>query len=491
MKNKTLQKRIEYRRLQELVLEKKRVELQKKCIDNYYTFFRTFWDVVSPDAYQGNWHIPAICGVLQKNGERLARKEPKDKDIVINLPPGESKSTMVTVLWPVWLWLKNPSLSIISSSYSYGLSVELSRKSKDVIKSDNFQFLFGDYFVKKFGKELRLTKDSETLWENNYGGLRIATSTGGTITGKHGDLILRDDPINPEQAESEAYRTRALRFNNKTLSMRKRDKKVTLTVTIMQRLHQNDQTGYELKNNRESIYHVCLPAELSDNVRPKEWRKHYKNGLLDEKRLPRKVLDESRKVLGGLGYSGQMQQSPTTPGGNILKKRWFYTIPAPPEGMLWDMFLDTAYTEKTKNDPTGFLVVGYDIAGRRIIVQWFGSEYLEMPALLKRIPVVMEQNQCSPASMVYVEPKASGKSVKQMIRANTLINITEIKNKLVQASKTERANYIAPFAESGRIALVEGNWNEAFLDELAGFPTADHDESIDLLAYACRKYLHR
>jgi hypothetical protein len=242
------------------------MKVQRDCITNYYAFFKTFWEVVSPDEYTPNWHIPAICDVLQTNGERLARKEPKEKDMIINIPPGESKSTTVSILWPVWLWLINPALSIISSSYSAGLSAELSRKSKDVIKSDKFEFYFSDYFVKEFGQPLVLVKDNEAFWANNFGGLRIATSTTGTITGKHADLIIRDDPINPEQAESEAYRDRALRFNNTTLSMRKRDKAVTLTVTVMQRLHQSDQTGYELKHNKEGIYHICLPAELNDSV---------------------------------------------------------------------------------------------------------------------------------------------------------------------------------------------------------------------------------
>ena len=113
-----------------------------------------------------------------------------------------------------------------------------------------------------------------------------------------------------------------------------------------------------------------------------------------------------------------------------------------------------------------------------------------MPELIKELPKVIETYGGDAATMVYVEPKASGLSLIQLIRNETYINITAIKNKLVQAGKMQRANYIAPYAESSRIALVEGNWNDAYIHELTTFPNAAHDEAIDVTAYACRKYLH-
>jgi len=164
-----------------------------RCVTDLYEFYVTFWFAMSGDPLVDNWHISYICDELQELGFRIVNKKAALYDLIINVPPGQSKSTMVSQAFPVWLWLHDPSLNIITSSYSGDLSCDHSLKSKNIVKCDLFNTLFQPYFLKRFGRYLKLTKDNEKDWRNNFGGGRYATSTGGTVTGKHAHLILRDD----------------------------------------------------------------------------------------------------------------------------------------------------------------------------------------------------------------------------------------------------------------------------------------------------------
>ena len=144
----------------------------------------------------------------------------------------------------------------------------------------------------------------------------------------------------------------------KTLSSRKVDKAVTPTITIMQRLHQDDVTGYLLSKKKDKIKHINLPAEDCEDVEPAELRKNYVDGLLDPIRLNRDVLAEAKIDLGSRGYAGQFMQKPSAEGGNIVKESWFRKISLAEFNALrynetMHFFVDTAYDEKKKK--TDFL----------------------------------------------------------------------------------------------------------------------------------------
>lgn len=309
---------------QELAKERHRKSVL--CISRFYNFFQLFWPVISTDPLVINWHIPYLCDQLQIVGQRIINREPSAYDLIINIPPGMTKSTVVSQAFPVWLWLHDPRIITISSSYSEDLAVDHSRKSKDIVKSELFAELFQPYFQKKWGLPLILVKDNEKDWRNNFGGGRYATSTGGTVTGKHAHLIVRDDPINPQQAESEAYRIQCNRFNDRTLPSRKKDKKVTPTVTVMQRLHMDDTTGHDLAKAGKKIKHICLPAVSSEYITPEGLRDRYVNGLLDPHRLDEQTLADQKIDLGDYAYAGQYLQKPVIAEGLLYPSEelnWF------------------------------------------------------------------------------------------------------------------------------------------------------------------------
>jgi len=456
-----------------------------ECRKHFFYFVQTFWDVIIKERPVFNWHIPYLCEELERLSDCIVHRQPKPYDLIINIPPGTTKSTIVTIMWPVWLWTLDPTIRIITNSYSGGLSLEHATKSKDIILSDKFQRLFPNI-------QIRRDKSGKQNYENTETGFRYATSTGATITGFHAHVIINDDPQNPKQAESDQMRIQA-NEHTKTLSSRKVDKANTPVVTIMQRLHEDDVTGYLLKKKGENIRHICLPAEDCDDVKPSDLRARYVDGLLDPVRLSRAVLDEAKTDLGSRGYAGQYGQSPVAAGGNIIKEAWFKRISQAEFKALrfhepMHFFLDSAYDEqqaKSDNDPSG--IIATCRIGNNVYVTNAKKVWKDFPDLIAFLPEFLYANDYTGESSLRIEPKANGKSIVQVLERETTLNVTETPTPT--DSKAVRLHAVSPKIECGRCWLVEGDWNEEFIDEVCGFPNKTHDEYVDILGYALNYHL--
>lgn len=444
------------------------------CKRSFYRFFIEFWSEQSTEELSVNWHLKYICDELQKLAYYVVNRLPKPYDLFINVPPGTSKSSIVTQSFNAWLWTQDASLRVISSSYSNALSLSHSVKTRDIVNSDKYKKLFPEV-------ELKRDEQSKSDFKTTKGGQRYTTSTGGTVTGMHGHIILVDDPINPQQSSSDKERERANEFCGTTLASRKIDKKNTPMVYVMQRLHESDPTGIMLVKKGKNIKHIKLPAELTEKTRaiPEEVEQYYEDGLLDPRRLGREVLDEALIDLGSYGYAGQFSQNPAPDDGGYLKRDWFRIIEWDQEfsRLEWNFTADTAYTEDESNDPSGYL--SYARRGADYIIRYAQTEFLEFPELCRALKGFAELHGYTHRSIIKVEPKASGKSLVQTLKKNTDLNIKE--GKSPNTDKVARVKDSAPVCESGRVFLIRGPWNKDFLDQLTTFPNAAHDEYIDCL----------
>lgn len=448
-----------------------------KCREDFFYFVKTFWDVIIKEPPVYNWHIPFLCEELQFLSKSIVAREAKPYDLIINIPPGTTKSTTTTIMFPAWLWTQDPTIRIITNSYSADLSIEHAIKSRDIITSDKFRVLFPNVVIRR-------DKSAKSSYENTLTGARYTTSTGGTITGKHAHIIINDDPLNPAQAASEADRKTA-NDHTKTLSSRKVDKLNTPTITIMQRLHDMDPTGYILSKKADKVKHICLPAEASGNVKPAILRSKYIDGLLDPIRLSREILAEQLIDLGSRGYAGQYEQNPVAEGGNIVKQDWFGRISRAEFDRLHNgepivFFADTAFTEKTENDPSGLIATCK--IGNDLYITNAKKVYMKFPDLIRFIPGYVTENGYTDRSSIRIEPKANGISVVDQMKETTKLNIT--KTPTPTDSKETRLNAASPTIECGRVILVDGAWREEFVEEVCGFPAKAHDEFVDLICYA-------
>lgn len=452
---------------------------------SYYEFFKLAWVIIEPGVtLRDNWHLKYLADRLQQEVERISKGIHKKKDLIINIPPGSSKSSLVTILFPVWAWIVNPKLRFITASYAGSLATSHAQKSRNVIDSDWFQDLFGDRFIMKHD----LNRTSE--YENDHTGIRIASSVGGAVTGRHADIVIVDDPLNPKAAASEVSIDKTNKWWDTTISTRLREPQVSLKIILAQRLHEKDLPGYCLETKRGQYEHICLPGELTEDVRPKELRLHYQDGILNPKRHNRIVLDKLKMDLGSYGYAGQILQNPIPAEGNLIKKAWFgrftmqglrQKVKDKKDELTWNYTLDGAYTKDQQNDPSAMLC--YATYEGDMYIRAVKSVWKEFPELVKFISEFVVRHGYSDYSRIYIEPKATGLSAAQTMRKETELNI--IIDKAPRIDKIARVKSVSAFLEGGRCFLLEDtSWIDAFLNQLAAFPNGRHDDEVDCLSMA-------
>lgn len=451
--------------------------LGELCRRRFYLFFTEFWETIEAVELITNWHIERICDKLQEIVEAWERGEAQD-DVLINVPPGSSKSTMITQLLPAWIWVRAAHARIISGSYAADLAVAHAVKTRDCLKSDKFRACYGGLI------EFKEDTDGKTHYKNTRKGERFVTSTGGRVTGMHGDFILIDDPLNPEQAASEAELKKAARFVSRTLATRKTDKKRSVTIMVMQRLHEADPAGEWIRTKQ--LQYICLPGELSNDVKPAEWKQYYVDGLMDINRLDLTALDKLRIDLGTYGYAGQIQQRPAPESGGIWQK-WFIGIPdnafpTPDQLEGYGSDWDTAYTEKQENDASAFCTSGAIRLpeGKRIFIDKIGFGRMEFPELIRYMKLRPKPH--------YVEAKASGKSAKQTLVRN---GIPAIEVQVIGGDKIARTKMVTPTVEAGLVCIRQSLLDMLYNDPEQGlltFPNGLHDDLNDAIVQAIQRH---
>ena len=224
--------------------------LEKKlCEMSFYDFFKKAWHIVEPSIpLSTNWHHKYLCDTLQKECERIIEGKNKTKDIIVNVPFRSTKSLLVTVMFPVWCWIKDPRLRFITASYSASLSIEHATRSRDIIFSEWFKERWGEVFVIKKDQNLK------ERYENTHLGVRRATSVGGTVTGQGGDFLIVDDPVSPQNAASNTERENANEWYRTTFYSRLNNPKTGVRIIIMQRIHENDLSGFLLDRETRLNY---------------------------------------------------------------------------------------------------------------------------------------------------------------------------------------------------------------------------------------------
>ncbi len=449
-------------------------------LNSYHEFFKWSFQVLFPnEKYEDSFHIKYLCDYLQDEVERIIRKEEKDKDVIVNIPPRTSKSLICSVALNAWIWTKAPYLPFITVSFDEKLTLINAQYCRDIIKSDEYQKLFGDIY------QIRRDEDSKSYFKTTKGGFRLSATTGANITGHKGAIIIVDDPQNPKTSESPIERQTTINYYTQSLYNRLTPINLGLRVIVMQRLHQEDLTGYLLENHPEMYHHICLPATKDDNVKPKHLKIYYSKltGLLDPIRLSTKVLSQFKKTLGSRAFAGQYGQKPAPDEGGLIDVNWFEIVE--PTALVRNLeqnpicfWLDTASTDKTKNDPTSILT-GVKI-GRYAYVIDVKEVYMKTPQLLKYLKNVHSKKfQLSPNSMWYIEPKNSGHAIADMLRDETDFNV--VFTKPPDTDKYTRVAAETPKWEAGRVKMVKGPYLKKFLEQCKFFPNATHDDMVDTL----------
>ena len=220
---------------------------------SFADFCRWAWDKVSPDPLVWGRHLDALCLHLQGVAEG------KTDNLLVNLPPRHSKSIVCTVLWPVWLWLRDPSHRVISASYAKRLATEHSALSKRLIESGEFRTLFPHV-------ELLHDSSAKDMYRNSAGGQRLAVSVGSSTTGFDATALIVDDLHSVADRESEAERTAAVDYYRLTLSSRAVPGRRVPRVVVGQRVHASDVSGYVIDTLDDTWSCLVLPMEFNPAI---------------------------------------------------------------------------------------------------------------------------------------------------------------------------------------------------------------------------------
>ena len=395
------------------------------------------------------------------------------------MPLGSTKSLLVSVFFPAWVWKRMPSARYIGASYGKSLAVDLSLKCRDVVVSKRY--------AAETGLKLREDQNSKGYFINDRGGMRMGVGTGG-IAGFHAHFIGIDDPLDPNAALSEAD-VKACNFWVDNLFQRKVNQAVSLVILVMQRLRQNDPAGVMLERVKfgERVRHVCLPAEETEWISPPECRAFYVDRLMDPKRLPWDVL-ASKKLQGDFKYSGQYLQRPTPVGGSKFKIERIHIVSADQAPRPTDWLKPVVrYWDKAGTGGKGCYTVGgkmgVDKRGRVWILhckrgQWADSEREET------IKEVAKADGVDVRQWVEQEPGSGGKDSAQMTRRNVVSVGSVCLLDLPKGAKELRWDPLATAVNSGVVYMVEGNWNQALLDELEFVPNSTYKDQADALSGA-------
>lgn len=457
------------------------------CRDSFEEFTRRFWHCV-PGAgkLKWNWHLSLFCEELERMARRVFADLPREYNLVLNLPPGTSKSTVWSILFPAWVWTNMPEAKILTVSHTELLSLMLANKARQVIKSELYQKCF---------PEVRLVGDAAGHYTTTKGGERIAfTVAGKAPMGTHGLFVIIDDPIDPKKVLSEAELRTASQFVAEDITTRVTDKLVSVIMLVMQRLGVGDPTDVLLEQAKQEgatpIRHICLPAELvrgddgtfvESHVVPSTLAKRYIDGLLDPVRLSRDALRPFR--VRNHFYSTQFLQQPFNKEGGMFKEKSFLRREkAAPFAARRVCYWDRAFTNETGSCETVGTVMAWDgenfFVGPVVKGKWHPDERdSEMLAMATRMRTRFSESH-EPKHVIEREPAAGIDSYRMI--AKKMAGFKVIADP-VRVGKEVRAEPWASQCSAGNVILVEcDQWDvQSWIDQHCAFPAAKYKDMVD------------
>ena len=448
---------------------------RRECKRSFSEFVKQAWHVIEPSTpLKWGWAMETICQHLEAvtNGS-ITR-------LLMNVPPGTSKSTLVSVMWPAWEWIQNPQLRYISTAHKADLATRDNMKCRRLIQSDWYQSRFP---IKLVGDQ-----NAKTKFENSHTGFRESMAFV-SMTGARGDRVILDDPLSADDANSEAALMAAERAFTETLPTRVNNEQSAIVV-IMQRLSERDTSGLIIDRKLPYV-HLNLPMRFEEENKCTtsigfEDPRTEDGELLFPERFSETQVNDFEKVMGSYSFAGQMQQRPVPRSGGLFNREWLKTISAMPNNCKqargWDLAAtvkdSAAYTAGVgiAQAPSGDLIIFDVVRGK-----WSGNGVRN---------VILETAKSDGQKTRQSIPQDPGQSGKAQVSlfSQDLAGF-DCRFSPESGDKITRALPIAAQAEAGNVYLLEGEWNKEFIDECAMFPNGKFKDQVDALSRAYSELL--
>jgi len=453
------------------VLEASLVKLEKLkdrelCQDKFIKFVERVW----PTFISGAHHKR-----MAEAFERVANGT--CKRLIINMPPRHTKSEFASYLLPAWFLGKFPHKKVIQTSHTAELAVGFGRKVRNLVDSEVYNNIFPN---------LALQADSKAAgrWNTSKGGDYFAIGVGGAVTGKGADVLIIDDPHSEQEAAMAASNPEVYDkvYEWYTSGPRQRLQPGGAIVIVMTRWAARDLTGQVIKSaaqrSGEEWEVIEFPAILPSGnpLWPQFWS-------LAE-------LEALREELPNSKWQAQYQQNPVGNESAIVKRDWWkwWEKDDPP---VCDYILqswDTAFEKTQRADYSagttwGIFACEEDNFAPNIILLNTYKKRVEFPDLKR--DVMREYNEYEPDSLI-VEKKASGAPLIYDLRAMG-IPVQEYTPGKGQ-DKIARLNSVSDIIASGKVWVPRTRWAEELVDEVAAFPSGEHDDLVDATTLALMRF---
>jgi len=447
------------------------VEARKKenCQDNFMDFVHKVW----PNFIDGDHHVKMAAAF-----EKVAKGE--CKRLIVNMPPRHTKSEFASYLLPAWFLGKFPEKKIIETAHTAELAVGFGRKVRNLVDSDVYKSIFP-------GVGLQSDSKAAGRWATSAGGDYFAIGIGGAVTGKGADILIIDDPHSEQEAtlaesNPEVYDKV---YEWYTSGPRQRLQPGGSIIIVMTRWSKKDLTGQVIKSamqrSGEEWEVIEFPAILPSGkpLWPEFWEL--------------KELEALRTELPNAKWMAQYMQNPTSDVSAIIKREWWkwWEYDDPPEVNFIIQSWDTAFLKTQRSDYSACTTWGvfYEIdpltrreTANIILLNAF-KKRMEFPELKQK--AFEEWKEWEPDSII-IEAKASGAPLVAEMR-HMGIPVQEFTPSKGN-DKIARLNAVADIFASGKVWVPRTYWAEEVVEEVASFPSGEHDDLVDSTSQAIMRF---
>ena len=488
-------------------------ELERiECEESLLGFIKHAWKQLHPATpFISGWAVETMCRHLEALADGTIDR------LLINIPPGCTKSMVVNVFFPLWLWgpKGRQHEQFISAGYNLDLPTRDLGHAREVQRSEWFQ--------SHWPVQNRKDHDGKENYRNEGTGWRKATGVGGGLTGWRGSFFIIDDPLSTLTAESDTERATCRTWFGETVPTRFNDQLKPKYAIIMQRLHVGDLSGMILDDLAESQNWTTLILPMEAELKFKTWSTvpspfgppkkmrrvkeeaetipYYvedpdgtlmwpqdprtKEGeLLWPERFSREAVEDLkasfRSAGGAYAEACQLQQRPIPRAGGMFDVKELNYVDTPPSDARFVRGWDLAATK----DGSGAWSVGLLMAvskGHYYICdvlrgRWAADEVQD------NITSAAERDGYDAQQDLPQDPGQSGKSQKlalaKALSGYDFVFSTE------SGSKEDRARPFAAQVNSGNVSLVRAPWNSSLVAEMALFPGSKWKDQCDAASRA-------
>lgn len=454
---------------------------------SFFLFVRTFYpiltgrDFIISNPHGRESHIITVSRELVKCANLETLK------LVINIPPGHGKSTLLA-FWTAWCLAKNPDSRFLYISYSQTLAASHTDTIRRILMMREFKELFG--------VELRPDSKAKDYFQTTAGGAVGAFGSAGAITGRDAGLpgldrfsgaLILDDPHKPDEVYSDTIREKVIQNYRDTIQQRARGINVPF-IMIGQRLHEADLAAYLLAGEDGHEWRRVILKSIDEAG----------NALYPEA-FPLSML-RIRQEKDIYVFASQHQQDPQPAGGALFKPDWFIKLDLEPHITTTFITADTAETDKSYNDATVFSFWGlYEIEtmGRKTGeygLHWIDCQELRVEPKDLKEAFLDFYSDCMrhpvPPKMAAIEKKSTGVTLTSVLSELRGLNVRAIERSRASGSKTQRFLTTQPYVAAKLISFTKDARHAdnciLHMSKITANDSHRHDDIADTLCDAVR-----